>query len=242
VLSNLSEAVSGRELARVMQCTSFFQERHMKYSDEFNRANYAQFTLMDWHGLLTVYLAFTVAMGAAFFVIFNLSDKDDAAKGGLALTYASLLPYFMNMLAMMYMYCKTMFASLERLLEFLDIPNEAPFVKKADKDVAAAWPVHGTISFENMHLRYGPHLSPVLKGINLTLQGGEKVGVVGRTGAGKSSLITALFRLTEMDGVGETAGKIKIDGVDVTSLGLSKLRRAISIIPQDPVLMKATIR
>ena len=100
---------------------------------------------------------------------------------------------------------------------------------------------HAARSCGHAH-RYADDASPVLKGLNLEFKGGEKVGVVGRTGAGKSSMITALFRLTEIDSVGKEAGKIRIDGVDVASIGLSKLRAAISTIPQDPVLMKGTIR
>lgn len=97
--------------------------------------------------------------------------------------------------------------------------------------------MNGFIEFENVKLKYRPDLDFVLKGVSLKILPREKIGVVGRTGAGKSSLMLALFRLVE-----SAEGSIKIDGIDISKIGLTDLRSKMSIIPQDPTLFTGTIR
>ncbi|XP_047106247.1 probable multidrug resistance-associated protein lethal(2)03659 [Schistocerca piceifrons] len=126
--------------------------------------------------------------------------------------------------------------SVERVLEYTKIPHEAALESAPDKKPPAAWPQQGQIVFQKLYLKYGPTDPPVLRNLNFSIQAMHKVGIVGRTGAGKSSLISALFRLAR------TEGAIEIDGVDVNSLGLHDLRRHISIIPQEPVLFSETLR
>ena len=138
--------------------------------------------------------------------------------------------------------------AVERVLEYTNIPAEpnlrdrGKFAKKTDKQDALPanapknWPTDGMIRFRNVYMRYTEEDPPVLKGLNLVINPGEKVGIVGRTGAGKSSLISALFRLAKIEGA------IEIDGIDTASFCLEDLRRNISIIPQDPVLFSGTLR
>lgn len=114
------------------------------------------------------------------------------------------------------------------------LDEEAPLKLQ---DMQASWPESGKIEFENVEMRYRPELPLVLRGLNLEVRGGERVGIVGRTGAGKSSIMSALFRLTEL-----SAGSIKIDGADISRVGLQDLRTKLSIIPQDPTLFRGTIR
>ncbi|OAD54851.1 hypothetical protein WN48_06051, partial [Eufriesea mexicana] len=138
--------------------------------------------------------------------------------------------------------------AVERVLEYTQITPEpnlrdrGKFAKNTEKQVALPanapknWPIDGMIRFRNVYMRYTDEDPPVLKGLNLVINSGEKVGIVGRTGAGKSSLISALFRLAKVEGV------IEIDGLDTASICLEDLRRNISIIPQDPVLFSGTLR
>lgn len=138
--------------------------------------------------------------------------------------------------------------AVERVLEYIQLPAEPNlrhrgiYVKKKDKNLALPsnspknWPDQGCIKFKNIYMRYADEDPPVLKGLNIVIHPGEKVGVVGRTGAGKSSLISALFRLAKVEGI------IEIDDVDTGSMALEDLRRNISIIPQDPVLFSGTLR
>ncbi|CAH1117973.1 unnamed protein product [Phaedon cochleariae] len=137
--------------------------------------------------------------------------------------------------------------SVERIMQYTELETEGPFETPIDSTItvryifpdkkpAESWPYQGRVEFRNLVLRYVAEDDPVLKNLTFTVQPGEKVGIVGRTGAGKSSLISALFRLAP------TSGSILIDGVDSKVLGLTDLRRKISIIPQEPVLFSATMR
>jgi len=109
-----------------------------------------------------------------------------------------------------------------------DLPDQAP---------PSHWPAEGRMEFKDVVFKYRPELPHVLKGLSMSIQAGEKVGIVGRTGAGKSSIMTALYRLVEL-----TSGSISIDGVDISTVGLTDLRSALSIIPQDPLLFSGTLR
>ncbi|XP_055536617.1 probable multidrug resistance-associated protein lethal(2)03659 isoform X2 [Wyeomyia smithii] len=127
--------------------------------------------------------------------------------------------------------------SVERVVEYAEVESEPPLetldpLKKPAQD----WPADGRIKFEYFSLRYSHDSDPVLKDLNLAIEAREKIGIVGRTGAGKSSIIQALFRLAFNDGL------IKVDGVDIGGLGLHDLRKKVSIIPQDPVLFSGRVR
>ena len=126
--------------------------------------------------------------------------------------------------------------SLERITEYVELPQEAPH-RIPEKQPKPSWPESGRIQMRSVHFRYRPNLPLVLKDISVDIKGGMKVGIVGRTGAGKSSLISTLLRLVELD-----AGTISVDGVDIGEIGLADLRSAIAVIPQDPVLFQGTVR
>jgi len=126
--------------------------------------------------------------------------------------------------------------SVERVLAYASLPSEAA-AEVPGKKPPPTWPEKGKIEFEHYCMRYRPELPLCLNDVCLLIEGGQRVGVVGRTGAGKSSLTLALFRILEASG-----GKIKIDGVDISTIGLHDLRSVISIIPQDPQLFEGSLR
>ncbi|PWN48566.1 putative YCF1 [Violaceomyces palustris] len=126
--------------------------------------------------------------------------------------------------------------SVERVLSYTDLVSEAPY-EVEDNKPPAGWPSEGAVTLSNYSTRYRRELGLVLKKLNLDIRAGERIGVVGRTGAGKSSLTLALFRIIEA-----AEGKILIDGVDVSKIGLKDLRSAIAIIPQDPQLWEGSLR
>jgi ABC-type multidrug transport system fused ATPase/permease subunit len=141
---------------------------------------------------------------------------------------------------------------VERVNEYAEIEQEPPHVlrdsqpppsvsgtveKKIFSLTLRQWPAHGSISIRNLEMRYSPSQPLVLKKVSFDIPAGSKVGIVGRTGAGKSSIVGSLFRMVEPSG-----GSITIDGIDISTIGLHDLRSRLTIIPQDPILFAGTIR
>lgn len=132
---------------------------------------------------------------------------------------------------------ETKLTSVERLGEYAhDVKREAAPIVPENRP-PESWPDEGRIEFEGVEMRYRPELPLVLKGVNLIVEPLNKVGIAGRTGSGKSSLAVALFRISEL-----SAGKIVIDGIDISKLGLDDLRSRLGMIPQDPMIFSGTIR
>ena len=128
--------------------------------------------------------------------------------------------------------------SVERILEYGRLESEAPAINEgAAALLPDKWPSNGSVEFKHVNMRYSPDAPLILDDVSFLVEPGEKIGIVGRTGAGKSSLITALFRLVELE-----SGQITLDHVDIAQLGLKNVRRSIFIIPQDPSLFSGSIR
>nr|CAD7455369.1 unnamed protein product [Timema tahoe] len=155
---------------------------------------------------------------------------------GLAITQSLLLIFFLQWGLRQTTEVANNMMSVERILEYKDLEEEPLLESTPDKTPSPEWPKEGRIMFQNTSLKYVETSPPVLKDLNISIQPREKVGIVGRTGAGKSSLIAALFRLARVEGT------IRIDGIDTKDIGLQDLRSRISIIPQDPVLFSGTLR
>ncbi|KAF9121964.1 hypothetical protein BGW39_010133 [Mortierella sp. 14UC] len=159
------------------------------------------------------------------------------ASAGLILSYLSRISGDLNWGVQRLSTLENNMNSAERLVHYVENLEQERPVERPENKPPAEWPSEGAISFKNVSMRYRPELPRVLRDISFDIQAGHKVGVVGRTGAGKSSLIQALFLLSELD-----AGQIIIDGIDTTTLGTGDLRPKIAIIPQDPVLFQGTFR
>ncbi|UPX12550.1 Transporter of the ATP-binding cassette (ABC) [Ascochyta rabiei] len=176
-----------------------------------------------------------VSFFAGTFVVLSVG-KIDAGAAGLALTYAVTFTENVLWFVRLYSANEQNMNSVERVKEYLDVDQEAPAVISETKP-PSNWPSKGSVEFINYSTRYRPDFDPVLKNVTFKILPGEKVGVVGRTGAGKSSLALALFRALEAE-----KGKILIDDVDVGLIGLQDLRENIVMVPQDPTLFTGTIR
>ena len=172
----------------------------------------------------------------SLFAVLNRGSGDESLTG-LAITYAILLSSLLNTLVRGLYAFETEAVSVERVIEYATQlkPEEQATQTMVAPD--AEWPSKGRIDFMDYVTRYRPELDLVLRGVTMSIRSGEKVGIVGRTGAGKSSIALALFRMIE-----PTAGKIVIDGIDTTSMKLHDLRSKLTIIPQDPVLFTGSIR
>ncbi|KAI9890890.1 MAG: hypothetical protein M1814_003529 [Vezdaea aestivalis] len=176
-----------------------------------------------------------VSFFAGAFVIMGVGTIDPGAAG-LALSYA--VTFTENVLWMVRLYAvnEQNMNSVERIKEYVDVDQEAVAINE-DCRPAKDWPSRGSVKFSEYTTRYRPDLDPVLRNVTFSIEPREKVGIVGRTGAGKSSLALALFRGLEAE-----SGRILIDDVDIARVGLKDLRQAVTIVPQDPTLFTGTIR
>ena len=127
-------------------------------------------------------------------------------------------------------------SSVERIIHYAKNIEQEPPHEIPEMRPKAPWPADGRIEIKDVFLKYRPELPDVLRGLTMDVSPGEKIGIVGRTGAGKSSIMTALYRLVEL-----SAGSILIDGVDISTIGLNDLRSTLAIIPQDPVCIAPTL-
>ncbi|XP_034235576.1 multidrug resistance-associated protein 1-like isoform X2 [Thrips palmi] len=173
-----------------------------------------------------------------FAALFAVMSKDTVGAGlvGLSISYALQVTSVLNLMVRLSSEVESNIVAVERLKEYGNTPEEAAWTLP-DKTVAPSWPEKGAVNFIDYKVRYREGLDLVLKGLSFGVSGGQKVGIVGRTGAGKSSLTLALFRIVEA-----ADGKIIIDDVDISTLGLHELRSRITIIPQDPVLFSGSLR
>ena len=188
------------------------------------------------------WLAFRIDIAGALvsfftgvFVITNVG-RIDAGSAGLSLSYAITFTENVLWLVRLYAANEQNMNAVERVKEYIDVEQEAP-AEIPETKPAANWPSHGGVQFIGYSTRYRNDLDFVLKNVSFNVRPGEKVGIVGRTGAGKSSLALALFRGLEAE-----EGKILIDDVDIGLIGLQDLREAITIVPQDPTLFTGTLR
>ena len=189
-----------------------------------------------WLSLRLESLSAVLVLAAAVFAILS-RDSLQASLVGLSLSYALTFAQQLGQLVRFSTMAENTFNSVERVLEYIDVDEEAPLAVE-DGAPPPSWPQRGEVTFDAVQLKYRPDLPPVLKGVSFTLGAGEKVGLVGRTGAGKSTVFQGLYRIVEPSG-----GRISIDGVDVSTLGLHDLRRrALAIIPQEPTLFSGTVR
>ncbi|KAI2643619.1 multidrug resistance-associated protein [Xylaria nigripes] len=188
-----------------------------------------------WLAFRTDLIGDLVAFFAGVFVILSIG-KIDPGSAGLSLSYA--IGFSENILWLIRLYAmnEQNMNSVERIKEYLDVEQEAAAINEQHRP-PSHWPANGSVEFIGYSTRYRKELDPVLKGVTFKIEPQQKVGIVGRTGAGKSSLTLAIFRALEAE-----AGQILIDGVDIGKIGLQDLRQAITIVPQDPTLFTGTIR
>eukprot|EP00542_Grammatophora_oceanica_P015908 CAMPEP_0194036992 /NCGR_PEP_ID=MMETSP0009_2-20130614/9365_1 /TAXON_ID=210454 /ORGANISM="Grammatophora oceanica, Strain CCMP 410" /LENGTH=1435 /DNA_ID=CAMNT_0038678979 /DNA_START=134 /DNA_END=4441 /DNA_ORIENTATION=+ len=239
IFADFSQTLSGTSTIRAYGEEGRFFEQCKTSFDNMN-ASYLLLQLTNyWLGLrLDILGGFIGAFIGGIAVATASTNFIPAGWLGLSLSYAIEVTGFLKHGVRMIATVEAEMNSVERVLYYSNnIDNEAAETTEKDPD-GTAWPSRGEIEFRNASMRYrdGPL---VLKDLSLTVRGGEKIGIVGRTGSGKSSLMIVLFRISEIESDG---GQILIDGVDTGAIGTSALRMGISIIPQDPVMFSNTVR
>ncbi|CAO1615594.1 unnamed protein product [Parajaminaea phylloscopi] len=232
--AHFSESLSGLPVIRAYSEVDSFVKENMKRNDHENRAYFMTIINQRWLGVRLDLLGGVLTLVVAILVV--AANTISPAKIGIALSYVVTTTQSFSWMTRQIAEVENDMNSIERITYYThsldqeaaqDIPNK----------VSPSWPERGEIDISNMALRYRPGLPLVLKDVNLKVNAGEKVGIVGRTGAGKSSLLTGLLRLVELE-----RGTVTIDGTDVAKIGLADLRRKIAVLPQDPLIFSGTLR
>ncbi|CAK7904836.1 oligomycin resistance ATP-dependent permease Yor1p [[Candida] anglica] len=236
VYNNFAEALNGMTTIKAYYSKYRFMDKNYTSIDNMNEATILVFANQRWLALMLELMLFFFSLLVSLCCVFRVF-KINAASAGLIVSYAFNMANELSQFIRIATQVENDMNSAERICQYaFHMEQEADFsIQNTCPD--SSWPQHGGITFDRVNLKYRKGLPNVLNNLTFNVSPGEKIGICGRTGAGKSSIMTALFRLAELD-----SGKISIDGVDISELGLHDLRSKLSIIPQDPVLFNGTIR
>ncbi|GAB2297789.1 hypothetical protein Dimus_031876 [Dionaea muscipula] len=236
ILHHFSETINGAATIRCFNQEQRFFMETLRSVDDYSKVAFHNCATMEWLSVRINFL-FNLVFFIVLVVLVTLPRSAiDPSLSGLAATYGLNMNVVQAWVIWNLCNVENKMICVERILQVTRIPSEAPLVVE-DCRPEPKWPTKGYIEFKDLHVQYSPALPMVLKGITCVIPGEKKIGVVGRTGSGKSTLIQALFRVVE-----PTEGMIIIDGVDVCTIGLQDLRCRLSIIPQDPTLFQGTVR
>ncbi|KAL3511976.1 hypothetical protein ACH5RR_024693 [Cinchona calisaya] len=238
IYASFTETLDGASTIRAFSSEDFFLFGFTQHLTLYQRTSYSEVTASLWLSLrLQLLAAFVVSFVAVMAVIgshrhlpINLGTP---GLVGLALSYTTPMVSLMGNFLTSFTETEKEMVSVERVLQYMDIPQE----EVGDKQLDLHWPSRGEIQFQNVTLRYIPSLPPALRGVSFIISGGTQVGVIGRTGAGKSSILNALFRLNPICG-----GCILVDGIDIAGISLRDLRSHLAVVPQSPFLFEGSLR
>jgi ATP-binding cassette subfamily C (CFTR/MRP) protein 1 len=238
IYAHFQESLSGMSTIRAYHQQKRFELENEWRVDANLRAYYPSISANRWLAVRLEFIGSVIILASAGFAIVSVSSHSGLSAGmvGLAMSYALQITQSLNWIVRQTVEVETNIVSVERVLEYAALPSEAPEIISKNRP-PISWPSQGALTFNNYSTRYRPGLDLVLKNINLEIKPNEKIGVVGRTGAGKSSLTLALFRIIE-----PAEGNVSIDNLNTSTIGLLDLRRRLAIIPQDAALFEGTVR
>ena len=238
IYAHFQESLGGITTIRAYRQQQRFALENEWRVDANLRAYFPSINANRWLAVRLEFIGSFIILAAASFAIISVATGSDLSAGmvGLAMSYALQITQSLNWIVRQTVEVETNIVSVERVLEYARLPSEAAEVISKNKP-KISWPAQGAVEFKNYSTRYRPGLDLVLKDVNLDIKAHEKIGVVGRTGAGKSSLTLALFRIIE-----PATGNITIDGLNTSTIGLVDLRQRLAIIPQDAALFEGSIR
>ncbi|XP_064537335.1 multidrug resistance-associated protein 1 isoform X4 [Drosophila montana] len=235
IYSHFGETVTGASTIRAYTVQDRFIDESDNKVDKNQVCKYPSLIANRWLAVRLEMVGNLIILFASLFAV--LGGQTNPGLVGLSVSYALQVTQTLNWLVRMSSDIETNIVSVERIKEYGETKQEAAWELDEDKKKPKNWPEDGRVEFKDFQVRYREGLELVLRGVSFNINGGEKVGIVGRTGAGKSSLTLALFRIIESAG-----GKILIDGIDIATMGLHMLRSRLTIIPQDPVLFSGSLR
>ncbi|RPA87355.1 hypothetical protein BJ508DRAFT_357771 [Ascobolus immersus RN42] len=238
IYAHFQESLGGISTIR-----AYGQQRRFESDNEWRidsnlKAYFPSINANRWLAVRLEIIGSVVILGAAGLAVIAVSNGQKLSPGmvGLAMSHALQITGSLNWIVRQTVEVETNIVAVERVLEYAALPSEAPEVIE-DHRPPQEWPTDGAVHFNNFSARYRPELDLILKNISLDIKPQEKIGIVGRTGAGKSSLTLALFRIIEA-----AEGNINIDGLNTSEMGLNDLRQKLAIIPQDASLFEGSVR
>ncbi|KAI8970550.1 multidrug resistance-associated ABC transporter [Trametes punicea] len=232
--ASYSETLTGLSTVRAYRAQDRFVRKSEQGLDQENRAYFMTIAIQRWLGVRLDILGNMLILGIALFAS-GFRSSVNPSKIGVVLSYTLSITQTFSLLVSTYAQNEQNFNAVERILYYTELPSEG--AATTPNDPPESWPEAGEIEFKDVEMAYRPGLPPVLKGVSFHVRPREKIGVVGRTGAGKSSLLQALFRIVNVQG-----GSIEIDGRDIADMGLDVLRGRLALVPQDSQLFKGTLR
>uniref|UniRef100_H2YLX7 ABC-type glutathione-S-conjugate transporter n=1 Tax=Ciona savignyi TaxID=51511 RepID=H2YLX7_CIOSA len=235
IYSHFSETIAGVSTIRAYGLQKSFMKQNEIKLDTNQMAYYPNIVSNRWLALRLELVGNLIVLFAAIFAVVEKGKINDGIVG-LSISYSLQITMMLNWLVRQASELETNIVAVERVEEYSSVVQEAELVIDGSRP-PSHWPAEGSIKFEDYSTRYREGLDLVVKNITIHINGGEKVGIVGRTGAGKSSMTLALFRIIE-----SASGRISIDGLPISNMGLQDLRSKLSIIPQDPVLFSGSLR
>jgi ABC-type multidrug transport system fused ATPase/permease subunit len=234
VFARFNEGLTGVASIRAYGLRDRFINDLRKSIDEMNAAYYLTFSNQRWLSIRLDMIGNCLVFVVGILVVTSRFSVNPSI-GGLVLSYILAIVQMFQFAVRQLAEVENGMNAVERLLHYgTKLEEEAPL---QTVEVRKSWPEKGEIIFDNVEMRYRPELPLVLRGLTMHVRGGERIGIVGRTGAGKSSIMSTLFRLVEISG-----GSITIDGLNISTIGLYDLRSRLAIIPQDPTLFRGTVR
>ncbi len=232
------ETLQNTSVIRAHQQMDSFTERYRGMLTHFQSMFYGVILFNRWFSTRIPLLGGLISFGlVTMILILARSGQISPGVTGLALVYALRLWEHLNNAIRSFTMVESNLIGVERLQHFQQLEAEAPVTLGPTLESKEAWPLRGEIHLRDVSARYAPGLPLVLQNCNLLIPAGQKVGIIGRTGAGKSTLFQILFRFIEI-----TEGQVLIDGIDTRSIPLDRLRSSLAIIPQDPILFQGTLR
>ncbi|XP_077285788.1 multidrug resistance-associated protein 1-like [Arctopsyche grandis] len=235
IYSHFAETISGASIIRAYDLQERFVLESEDKVDCNHTCSYATTIANSWLSVRLEMVGNLIILSSALFAVI-IRDKISPGIVGLSVSYALQITQTLNWIVNMASEVETNIVAVERIKEYSENIQEAAW-RKPDADPNQNWPLTGQLNIDELVIRYRSTTVPVLHKISCHIESGEKIGVVGRTGAGKSSLALAIFRILEAD-----SGKISIDHINISNIGLHSLRSRLTIIPQDSVLFSGSLR